>query len=242
VNIACALARGGRSVALVDLHLTFGSVALHLDVVPRFSIVEAVRDDQALDDLEALRAYATMRDSLAIFSAPHTPDQAEMVTAEHVRRLLAGLATAFDVTIVDAGSGFDERTVTVAGIADKVVLLSTPEIPALRAARALVGALAEYETDTNRHVHVLNHVFPADMITREEVRAALGGAEMLELPYSPTVYHKAVVTGVPVVIGAPRSEPAERMMKLASQLMGGASIDAGDGAKRLRLAGLLRRG
>jgi pilus assembly protein CpaE len=242
VNVACALARGGRSVALVDLHLTFGSVALHLDVVPRFSIVEAVRDDQALDDPEALRAYATMRDSLAILSAPLTPDQAEMVTAEHVRRLLAALATAFDVTIVDAGSGFDERTVTVAGIADKVVLLSTPEIPALRAVRSLVGALAEYETDASRHIHVLNHVFPADMITREEVRAALGGADILELPYSQTVYHKAVVTGVPVVIGAPRSEPAERMMKLASQLMGGGSLDAGEGAKRLRLAGLLRRG
>jgi pilus assembly protein CpaE len=242
VNVACALARTGRSVAIVDLHLTFGSVALHLDVVPRFSIVEAVRDDQALDDPEALRAYATMRDNLAIFCAPLTPDQAEMVTAEHVRRLLAALATAFDVTVVDAGSGFDERTVTVAGIADKVVLLSTPEIPALRAVRSLVGALAEYETDASRHVHVLNHVFPADMITREEVRAALGGVDMLELPYSQTVYHKAVVTGVPVILGAPRSEPAERLTKLATQLAGGAVPDASEGAKRLRLAGLLRRG
>jgi pilus assembly protein CpaE len=242
VNVACALARSGRSVAIVDLHLTFGAVALHLDVVPRFSIVEAVRDDQALDDPEALRAYATMRDTLAIFSAPLTPDQAELVTAEHVRRLIGVLSAAFDVTVVDAGSGFDERTVTVAGIADKVVLLSTPEIPALRAVRSLVGSLAEYETDASRHVHVLNHLFPADMLTRDEVRAALGGAEMLELPYSQTVYHKAVVTGVPVVIGAPRSEPAERPTKLASQLMGGASLDAADGTKRLRLAGILRRG
>jgi pilus assembly protein CpaE len=242
VNVACALARSGRSVAIVDLHLTFGSVALHLDVVPRFSIVEAVRDDQALDDPEALRAYATMRDNLAIFSAPLTPDQAEMVTAEHVRQLLTMLSAAFDVTVVDVGSGFDERTVTVAGIADRLVLLSTPEIPALRAVRSLVGALAEYETDASRHIHVLNHLFPADMITREEVRAALGGVDMLELPYSQTAYHKAVVTGVPVVIGAPRSEPADRLTKLATQLMGGASLEPADGAKKLRLAGLLRRG
>lgn len=242
VNVACALARSGRSVAIVDLHLTFGSVSLHLDVVPRFSVVEAVRDDQALDDPEALRAYATMRDNLAIFSAPLSPDQAEMMTAEHVRRLLAALSSAFDVTVVDAGSGFDERTVTVAGIADRVVLLSTPEIPALRAVRSLVGGLTEYETDTSRQIHVLNHVFPADMITRDEVRAALGGVEVLELPYSQTVYHKAVVTGVPVTIGAPRSEAADRLTRLAMALVGATSLQPADGAKKLRLAGLMRRG
>lgn len=242
VNVACALARSGRSVAIVDLHLTFGSVSLHLDVMPRFSVVEAVRDDQALDDPEALRAYATMRDNLAIFSAPLSPDQAEMVTAEHVRRLLAVLSSAFDVTVVDAGSGFDERTVTVAGIADRVVLLSTPEIPALRAVRSLVVGLTEYETDTSRQIHVLNHVFPADMITRDEVRAALGGVDVLELPYSQTVYHKAVVTGVPVVMGAPRSEPADRLTKLAMALVGATSLQPAEGAKKLRLAGLMRRG
>ena len=234
--------RSGRSVAIIDLHLTFGGVALHLDVVPRFSVVEAVRDDQALDDPEALRAYATMRDTLAIFSAPLTPDQADMVTAEHVRRLLAVAASAFDVTVVDGGNGFGERTVTIAGMADRLAILATPEIPALRAVRALTTALAEYEPDNGRHVHVLNHVFPADMLLRDEVRAALGASELQELPYAQTVYHKAVVTGVPVVVGAPRSEAAEKLVKLAGVLMGESNLETAESARRLRLSGLRRRG
>ncbi len=242
VNVACALARTGRSVAIIDLHLAFGSVALHLDIVPRFSVVEAARDDAALDDPDALRAYAEMRDNLAVFAAPLAPDQADMVTADHVRRLLRAASGTFDVTVIDAGSSFDERTVTVAGTADRVAILATPEIPALRAVRSLVTALAEYETDASRHVYVLNHVFPADMLTRDEVRAALGGVEMQELPYAQTVYHKAVVTGVPVVTGSPRSEPADRLTRLAAMLMGGTDMEPVDTARKLRLAGLLRRG
>jgi len=242
VNVAVTLARSGRSVALVDLDLAFGSVATHLDLQPRFSVVEAVHDDLALDDPAVLRAYATMKDTLAVFTAPVTPDKVEMVTPEHLRRLLTIATATFDVTVVDAGSSFDERTVTVAGIADRLSVLATPEIPALRAVRALVEALGEYETDLSRHVYVLNHLFPADMLTRHEVRQALGGVELLELPYHQTVYHKAVITGVPVVTGSPRSEPAERLVRLAGTLMGDPDGDPGEGARKLRLAGMLRRG
>lgn len=242
VNVAVTLARGGRSVALVDLDLSFGAVATHLDIQPRFSVVEAVRDDLALDDPEVLRHYATMKDKLAVFAAPMTPDQSEMVTPEHVSGLLKVATAAFDVTVIDAGSAFDERTVTVVGMADKVTILSTPEIPALRAVRMLVDALAEYETDLGRHVHVLNHLFPADMITRDEVRQALGGVELLELPYAQTTYHKAVVTGVPVVTGSPRSEAADKLVRLAAALMKDTTGDVTEGARKPRIGGMLRRG
>ena len=242
VNVAVTLARGGRSVALIDLDLSFGTVAMHLDVQPRFSIVEAVRDDLALDDPEVLRSYATMKDSVAVLSAPPTPDLVDMVTPEHVRRLIACATAAFDVTVIDLGSMFDERTITVLGLADRVAILATPEIPALRSVRSLVEALAEYATDLERHVYVLNHLFPADLITRDEVRQALGGVDVVELPYAQTLYHRAVMTGVPVVTGSPRSEAAEKLVRLAGTLMGDPGGEGAGDARRLRLAGMLRRG
>ena len=242
VNVAVTLARGGRSVALIDLDLSFGTVAMHLDLKPRFSIVEAVRDDLALDDPEVLRGYATMKDSLAVLSAPLTPDLADMVTPQHLRHLLACATAAFDVTVIDAGSTFDERTITILGLADRVAILATPEIPALRSVRAFVEALAEYETGVDRHLYVLNHLFPADLITRDEVRQALGGVDVVELPYAQTVYHKAVMTGIPVVTGSPRSEAAEKLVRLAGTLMGDPGGEGTGDARKLRLAGMLRRG
>ena len=93
----------------------------------------------------------------------------------------------------------------------------------------------------NSDTRIITPSGPADMITRDEVRQALGVADLLELPYAQATYHKAVITGVPVVTGSPRSEAADKLVRLAATLMDDPSGD-GDGARKLRLAGMLRRG
>jgi pilus assembly protein CpaE len=242
VNVATTLARGGRSVCVIDLDLSFGAVAMLLDLRPRFSVVDAVGDDAALEDPTVLQGYADMKESLAVFSAPLRPGQSELVDRDSVRRLLAVAAAGYDTTIVDAGSGFDEVTLAVLGIADRVAIVATPEIPALRAVRTFVEALDERDGHGDRRTYVLNHLFPSDMLTRGDVRRALGDVALLEIPHDPVVYHQAINTGIPVVIDSPRSAAAERLVRLAAALMGDAEGETTESAKKLRLAGLLRRG
>ena len=82
VNTAVAAARDGRSVALVDLDLEWGQVATHLNLTPKFSVVELARDTNALEDPEAVRAYAEQHASgISVFAAPLRPDQNEMMGA-----------------------------------------------------------------------------------------------------------------------------------------------------------------
>ncbi|MFN8621747.1 MAG: hypothetical protein U0869_13485 [Chloroflexota bacterium] len=58
---------------------------MHLDIVPRFSIVDAARDD-LVDDPEVSGGYATLKDGISVLSAPATPDQRDLAEREHVRR------------------------------------------------------------------------------------------------------------------------------------------------------------
>jgi pilus assembly protein CpaE len=242
VNCAVALARTGRRVALIDLDLQCGQVATHLNLKPRSSVVELVRDDVALDDPEQLRSYAEERDGLSVFCAPHRPDQADLVAPDDIRRLLTAATVAFDVTVIDAGSTFDERLVTLVSVVDRVALVATPEIPALRAIFALLEALDEYQASPEKQQFVLNHLFPDDMLSRDDIKRALGGASFLDVPYDAVNFHQAVNEGIPVVVAAPRSLAAERMVRLAATLAGITDVDLAEGPRRLRLAGLLRRG
>jgi hypothetical protein len=65
-----------------------------------------------------------------------------------------------------------------------------------------------------------------------------------ELPYDPFLYLKAVNEGVPIVLGAPTSLPAERFEKLAATAFGmnGLVVPHAPAPKRTsRFGGLIRR-
>ena len=67
---------------------------------------------------------------------------------------------------------------------------------------------------------VLNNQFAREILRLRDVESALGARVAMELPYDAFLYLKAVNEGVPIVIGAPRSIPAELFAKLATATFG----------------------
>ena len=58
IAIAAAMKKPDR-VVIVDLDLQFGQVATHLNLEPKQTLADIVRDDAALREPELLRTYAT---------------------------------------------------------------------------------------------------------------------------------------------------------------------------------------
>ena len=80
---------------------------------------------------------------------------------------------------------------------------------------------------------VLNSAFATELLKRADIEKALGAKISADLPYHPYIYLRAVNEGVPVVLGAPKSEPAEKLRGLAKLVLGGvASAVAADPEKR----------
>lgn len=226
VNTAVATAmKHDRSVALLDLDLEWGQVATHINMAPRFSVVELARDTAALDDPELLRAYAEQHVSgLAVFGAPLRPDQGEMIQQEHVERLIASMVAAYDLVLVDSGSLMDERTLTVFDRSDRVVLVVSPEIPCVRAVHALLEILAEQGAPAERQFFALNHIFEHDMLRLDDLERSLQTEIDAELLYDPIAYLKAVNEGVPVVAATTRGAAAARLEKVAQQILGQVAV------------------
>jgi pilus assembly protein CpaE len=235
VNTAVASAmKGDRSVALLDLDVEWGQVATHVNMAPRFSVVELARDSAALDDSELLRAYAEQHVSgLAVFGAPLRPDQGEMIGQEHVERLIASMLSAYDLVIVDLGSLLDERTLTVFDRSDRVVLVVSPEIPCVRAVHALLEILAEQGAPAERQFFALNHIFEHDMLRLDDLERSLQTDIDAELLYDPIAYLKAVNEGVPVVAATTHGAAAAKLEKVALQILGHVAVpDAAPSGRR----------
>jgi pilus assembly protein CpaE len=168
-----------------------------------------------------IRSYATRHESgLHVLAAPAAPEAAETVTPTHVARILVTLLEAYQLVVIDAGSTLDERVLTVFEAAETVILPVYPEIAALKAMHALLEYMNETGALGSKAVFVLNNAFARDILKLRDVENALGSKVAFELPYDPFLYLKAVNEGIPIVIGAPRSAPAERFARLSASAFG----------------------
>ena len=88
-NLAVALAQEtSASVALVDLDVPFGDVALMLDIQPEHDILDAL-DESVLDDLERLQKMLVRTpQGVHVLSSPLAPDDAGALDSRRVGRLL----------------------------------------------------------------------------------------------------------------------------------------------------------
>ncbi len=224
VNTAVRLAdRGARTVALVDLDPWWGQVATHLDLAPHATIVDLARDLSGSHDVELVRSYALNHPSgVSVYTSPSRPDESAPVTQDQLELVLESLRGSFDYVVVDGGSAMDERAQVLHARADRVVVVVSPEIPAVRATRMLLEQLSEYEGPSERQVLVLNHIFAAGLVKREDLRRSLHAPIDIEVPYDALVYLKAVNEGIPLIIGAPNSAPAAAIRRLALAIVGDA--------------------
>jgi len=244
VNVAMVAARQKPDrVALIDLHLQFGQIATHLNLDVKTSLADLARDDSAMREPELVRTYATRHESgLHVFAAPVTPEQAELITADHVGRILTNILQAYDSVVIDTGSWLDERTMVAFEHAETVIFAVCPEIGALKALHSLLDYLNEAGTVSSKATFILNNIFAREILRLRDVESALGTRVAMELPYDAFLYLKAVNEGIPIVLGAPRSIPAERFVSVATAAFGADTINvpaAQEGKKPGRFA--LRR-
>ena len=225
-NVAMAAAlKKPDQVVIVDLDVQFGQVATYLNVEPRQTLADVVRDDAAMREPELLRTYATKHDSgLHVLASPLGPEQARLITAEHVDRILATLLDTYDQVVIDTGSWLDERTLKAFERAENVLFVVNPEIATLKALSALLEYLSESGAVAAKSSFVLNNVFEREILKTRDVEQALGSKVEIQLPYDPFLYLKAVNEGNPVVLGAPRSAAAERLNHLSTIAFGAESL------------------
>jgi pilus assembly protein CpaE len=133
-----ARARPEVSVCLVDLDLQAGDVRSLLDLNYGRGIHDLldVADDLTGRQLEDSLYLHPSR--LRILLPPQEGEEAEAVGTRAARQILGAIRTHFDVVIVDAGTIVSDASAVAVEMADQTLVVTTPDVPALRAANRLV--------------------------------------------------------------------------------------------------------
>ncbi|HZD72793.1 MAG TPA: P-loop NTPase, partial [Actinomycetota bacterium] len=130
-NLAVALAAGGSEVALVDLDLHFGDVAIVLQLFPTRTIQDAARDHGL--DAGALRSYLTPHHAgIWALAAPTEPPVADTVSASAVSTILTLLRSSFAYVVVDTPAAVTDQVLAAFDESDAIALLATLDVPSIK--------------------------------------------------------------------------------------------------------------
>ena len=135
--LAAARAGGEHRVCLVDLDLQTGDVATLFGVTAQHDLADLVDVVDELTRRSIAGVLFRHASGVHILPAPAEGERAETVTTSVARQVLGVLRTMFDVVVVDCGSLVSEANLGAVEIADRVLVVSTPDVLSLRGAHRL---------------------------------------------------------------------------------------------------------
>jgi pilus assembly protein CpaE len=251
-NLAVALKLSTqKKVALVDGSLYFGDVGVLLNLLSNKTLVDAVEHIDELDADLLNDLMATHSSGVKVLLAPPQPEMAELITAEHMRRILVELAANYDYVVVDTWPSFADTVLTAMDLADDILLVMTLEMTAIKDVKLYLEVVEKLNYPPEKVKLILNRAGSAGGIKVEAVEETLRQKVLVGLSNDGVASLMAVNQGVPLVISArehPFSRDIYRLARLltastteeAQLAQATASVQAQEGANNGKLLSRLK--
>jgi pilus assembly protein CpaE len=214
VNLGTALVARKKKVALVDLDLQFGDVGIFLDIEKADSIAD-VAEENAFD-YALMKSYLfTHPSGIAGLCAPPSPEYAEIVQPEHVKRVVAGLKPNYDYVILDMPPAFQDNSIAGLEASTEIYFIINPDISTLRNAKVSLGVLSSL--NLTERVHLVLNKNGCSNIKVGDIERILEKTVEFSIPNDQSCAVKAVNRGVPIVTGDKRSNIARAINAFADK-------------------------
>ncbi len=163
-NIGVGLAKLGKKVVLIDTDIGLRNLDVVLGLENRivYDLVDVING-------ECTPKQAAIKDKrfegLFLIPAAQTRDK-DAVSVEQMKELCDNLREEYDFIIIDCPAGIEQGFKNAIAGADKALIVTTPEVSAVRDADRIIGLLEA--NDIDEHYLIINRIRP-DMVKRGDM-------------------------------------------------------------------------
>ncbi|HEX6288172.1 MAG TPA: AAA family ATPase [Herpetosiphonaceae bacterium] len=220
-NLAVALRHvSGQDVVLADFSLQFGDVAVLLNLWSKHTLHDLAVHYTTLDDGLLERVLVPHESGIKVLLAPNEPELTADMSGKHIAAVVAALRGKFSYVVIDCWSFMDEITETLMTTADQVLLVTTPEVPALKNTKQALEYFTRHGVQRERVALVLNRFPSVKGVTLNDIQQHLKHPIQANLPSDGPAVTYAANKGVPVIQSHPQSWVAQSFLKLAAWVAG----------------------
>ena len=218
-NLGAGLALRGHKVAVLDTDIGLRNLDVVMGLENRivYDLVDVVEEKCRLHQAMIRDKYAK---ELYLIPAAQTRDKSAL-KPEHMTKLCDQLRTEFDYILIDCPAGIEQGFQNAIAAADQAIVVTTPEVSAIRDADRVIGLLEAAELPIPNLV--INRLKPGmvkqgDMMDKDDILDLLS-VNMLGLIPDDEQIIISTNKGVPTVHN-PRSWSGEAYRRIAARLDG----------------------
>jgi pilus assembly protein CpaE len=153
VNLAAELSPVHR-VCVVDLDFSMGDVAAFLDINPAQTMSDLLRNLHKIDERMLAGHVVVHPSKIHALVQPTDLEQREEIKGDTMMRILSTVARSYQYCLVDCGSRLDEPALTAATVADRILLVSSPDVPGIKNTWRRLQLLEKLGIEKSR-IHVI---------------------------------------------------------------------------------------
>ncbi len=208
-TLAICLAKLGNHVLLIDTNLYASNLSLYLGM----GHLPTTFNDVIKFNVPVEKAIYHFNDLLDVLPSTTNIELEEInFNIKFLRDLLFKLGRSYDFIILDTEPGFTKNNRAVVTVADKIFLISTPDIPTLMTTHKLVLILKN--RGSNKTELILNKVMNAYYeLKKNEIPELMGVDVLTTIPFD-----KNVLKAVSLRVELERGRAFKTILKLARNL------------------------
>lgn len=211
-----------EEVSIIDLDITFGTVALAFNIETQQHIDQALADPARLDDVLLDRFLVEYDENLRLLVAPATLNAEEKIVTDSLDRLLDLVRRRSSFVILDVPHRWAPWVQQVLLDADDTVITGTMDLSGLRDTRNLVERLRQQRGESGPVQMVLNHAgaYKKTELSPKDFENALEKEPDLVVPHDPALFGAAGNNGQMIGELNPRHKAVEALRAFALSLSG----------------------
>ena len=220
VNLGWILSQEqGQKVVLVDMDLTFGTIALSLDIEPGSGFRDVLQNPSRIDPLFLERASIHVNDSLAILGTEDPLVGGGHWSADAFVPLLTELSKTFDHILLDIPRALAVQHPELIATATTTLLVTDLSLSAMRDALRIRSLVRETAPHTNLKVMV-NHARPVGKgeMPLAEFERSIDDTIVCDIPFDAKGMAEANGAGRPLAAVVKKSKSTEALRKVTQSM------------------------
>lgn len=221
VNSAVALRQlTKKEVLLIDLDLQFGDIADMLNINSKVNIVDMISAKENLDIDDFERYIITHKSGIKVLTAPHHPEQAEIVQISDIKDILSLFRKMFEYIIIDLPPLLNEITLGTIEISDYLYLTAAMEIPTLKKIKAAIDILCTIGYSKEKITLVLNKYRKNSEIQVKDIKKLFQIENIMYVNDSPEIVSSSINMGEAFITLNKNNEITKQIFQLCNHVLG----------------------